>query len=118
MNAPERIDLPDIQSQLDSRDIGIEAVGIKGLRYPMTVLTGGRPVPTIATLSMTVGLSAYAKGTHMSRFIELLEGQTQPLSQRRFQALTIDMLDRLDARNGTIEMQFPYFVRKAAPISG
>ena len=118
MNAPERIDLPDIQSQLDTRDIGIDAVGIKGARYPVTMLTGGRLVPTIATLSMTVGLSPIAKGTHMSRFIELVEMQTEPVSQRRFQAMTIDMLERLDARSGTIEMRFPYFVRKTAPISG
>ncbi|HEY2863195.1 MAG TPA: GTP cyclohydrolase FolE2 [Casimicrobiaceae bacterium] len=118
MNAPEHIDLPDIQSQLDSRDLCIDAVGIKGVRYPMTMLKSGRPVTTIATCSMTVGLSAFAKGTHMSRFIELLERQTDPLSQRRFQAMTIDMLERLDAHGGTIEMSFPYFVRKAAPISG
>lgn len=117
MNAPERIDLPDIQSRPDSRGIGIDAVGIKRLRYPVTMLTGKRLVPTIATFSMTVGLSAIAKGTHMSRFLELLQMQTEPLSQRRFRAMTIDMLERLDAHSGAIEMRFPYFVRKAAPIS-
>lgn len=118
MNAPERIDLPDIQSQVDSRDTGIDAVGIKGVRYPVTMLTCGRSGPTIATWSMTVGLSPVANGTHMSRFIELIERQTEPLSQRRFQAMTSDMLERLDAHSGTIEMRFPYFVRKTAPISG
>ena len=118
MNAPERIGLPDIQSQLDSRNTCIDAVGIKGVRYPVTILTGGGPVPTIATLSMTVGLSAITKGTHMSRFIELLEMQTEPLSQPRFRAMAMRMIERLDARSGTIEMRFPYFARKAAPVSG
>lgn len=118
MNAPERIDLPDIQSQLDSRGIGIDAVGVKGVRYPVTILAGESLVPTIATFSMTVGLSAFAKGTHMSRFIELIEMQNEPFSQRRFRAMTIDMLERLDTHSGAIEMRFPYFVQKAAPISG
>jgi len=118
MNAPERIDLPDIQSQLDGRDISIDAVGIKDMRYPLTMLAGGRLVPTIATLTMTVGLPAIIKGAHMSRFIELLECQTEPLDQPRFYLMAIDMLERLDAESGMIEMRFPYFVSKAAPISG
>ena len=118
MNAPERIDLPDIQSQLDRRDISIDAVGIKDVRYPVTMRSGGRLVSTIATLSMTVGLAAITKGTHMSRFVELLEMQTRPLDQPRFHLLAIDMLERLDAKSGMIEMRFPYFVSKAAPISG
>ena len=118
MNAPERIDLPDIQSQLDGRDISIDAVGIKDVRYPVTMRSGGRLVSTIATLSMTVGLGAITKGTHMSRFVELLEMQTGPLDQPRFHLMAIDMLERLDAQSGMIEMRFPYFVSKAAPISG
>jgi len=118
MNAPERIGLPDIQSRLDSRDIGINAVGVKEVRYPVTILTGGGPAPTIATLSMTVGLSAVTKGTHMSRFIELLEMQTEPLSQSRFHGMVINMVERLHARSGTIEMRFPWFVKKTAPVSG
>src|SRR5689334_5161429 len=68
MNAPDRITLADIQSQVDSRDIHINAVGIKRVRHPMTVLTGAGSLPTIATLSMTVGLAPTTKGTHMSRF--------------------------------------------------
>jgi GTP cyclohydrolase FolE2 len=118
MNAPERIVLPDIQSQLDGRDLSIDAVGIKDVRYPVTMRSGGRLMPTIATLSMTVGLSAITKGTHMSRFIELLEMQTEPLDQPRFHLMAVDMLERLDAQSGMIEMRFPYFVTKAAPITG
>lgn len=119
MNAPEKFAfLPDIQSLVDSRDLRIDAVGINGVRYPMTIQAGGKLVPTIAMLSMTVGLSAATKGTHMSRFIELLEARTEALDQAGFQALLLDMLERLDARSGSIDMRFPYFVRKTAPVSG
>jgi MptA/FolE2 family GTP cyclohydrolase len=66
---------------------------------------------------MTIGLSAAVKGTHMSRFIEMLEARTEPLDQRGFIGMAFNMLERLDAKHGTIEMQFPYFVRKTAPVS-
>ena len=84
MNAPERIAFLDVQSQFDSRNIHIDAVGIKGVRYPVTIGARGHPVPTVADLSLTVGLAASAKGTHMSRFIELLEAQTEALDQALF----------------------------------
>jgi GTP cyclohydrolase I len=118
MNAPERIFLYDVQSRPDSRNLRIDAVGIKGLRYPVTIQSGAGPVPTVATLSMTVALEATDKGTHMSRFVELLEAHREPLSLRRFADLVADMLERLQAPSGTIEMRFPYFIRKSAPVSG
>ncbi|MGH8758237.1 MAG: GTP cyclohydrolase FolE2 [Burkholderiales bacterium] len=119
MNAPDKISfLRDIQAQVDHRDLPIDAVGIKGVRYPINIRAGHMLVSTVATLSMTVGLSAAAKGTHMSRFIELLEAQTQALDQAGFKANLFDMLARLGASAGTIEMRFPYFVRKTAPVSG
>lgn len=119
MNAPEKIPLlPDIQSQADHRDLRIDAAGINGVRYPMTIRAGKRLLPTIATLSMTVGLPAVTKGAHMSRFIELLEAQTEALGQEGFKTILVDMLERLEARSGAIEMRFPYFVRKTAPVSG
>jgi len=118
MNAPERLGLPDIQSQVDSRNLRIDAVGIKDVRYPVTIMGGAGPVPTVATLTMTVSLPAIAKGTHMSRFIEVLETQAGPLTPTRFRAMAMDMLEQLDARSGAIEMQFAYFATKAAPVSG
>ena len=119
MNAPDRFWLlPDIQSQADCRDLEIDAVGIKDLRYPISIQAHGGTVPTIATLSMTVRLPASAKGTHMSRFVELLESRTEPLDHARFEALVREMLARLEAAAGTIEMRFPYFVTKTAPVSG
>ena len=119
MNAPETLfRLPDIQSHGDHRDLRIDAVGIKGVRYPVALRARGEIVGTIATLSMTVGLPATDKGTHMSRFIELLEARTDPLDQAGFRTLALDMLERLKARSGELEMRFPYFVTKAAPVSG
>ncbi|HZS66874.1 MAG TPA: GTP cyclohydrolase FolE2 [Burkholderiales bacterium] len=118
MNAPERIALEDVQSRPDRRNVQIDAVGIKGLRYPIAIQAEEGSVPVIATFSMTVGLAASEKGTHMSRFVELLDSQRQPLNMPRFMALVADMLERLRAPAGTIEMRFAYFVRKAAPVSG
>jgi GTP cyclohydrolase I len=118
MNALQRITmLPDVQSRADRRDLRIDAVGIKSVRSPITIRAGERLLPTIATFSMTVGLPAVTKGTHMSRFIELLELQTRALDQQGFKSLLLSMLEKLDARSGMIEMRFPYFIRKSAPVS-
>ena len=114
MNAPERLMLPDIQAQSDARNIRIDGVGVKGVRYPLSIRSGGLVTPTIATLSMSVGLPATVKGTHMSRFIEILEAQTEALSQSGFMAMVASMLGRLDAHSGVVEMRFPYFVKKRA----
>jgi len=118
VNAPQRVGLPDIQSQIDGRSVAIDEVGIKGVRYPVTVLARGEPQSTVAAFSMTVALPASVKGTHMSRFVEILEAHREPLDPARFAAMARAMLERLDARAGTIEMTFPYFVRKTAPVSG
>jgi MptA/FolE2 family GTP cyclohydrolase len=117
MNAPETIPLPDVQSQPDRRNLPIDAVGIKGIRYPVTIRSGNRLTRTVAALSMTVGLPGSTKGTHMSRFVEVLQGQSEPLDRARFGDLARDMLKKLHARSGAIEMRFPYFVLKSAPVS-
>jgi GTP cyclohydrolase FolE2 len=118
MNAPERISLQDVQSRPDSRNVRIDAVGVKGLRYPVTIQADAGPVTTVATWCLTVALHAGDKGTHMSRFVELLEAQVEPLTAPRFMRLVAEMLERLKAPSGMIELRFPYFVRKAAPVSG
>ena len=118
MNAPQRIGLPDIQALVDSRSVAIDEVGIKGVRYPMTVPGPAGPQPTVATFSMTVALPETAKGTHMSRFVEILEAHDAPVDVASFREMVLAMLQRLDARAGTVEMAFTYFRRKAAPVSG
>jgi len=84
---------------------------------PITIRAGARLVPTIATFSMTIGLSASTRGAHMSRFIELLEAQARALDPNRVREILFDMLKRLGARSGCLEIRFPYFVRKTAPVS-
>ena len=119
MNAPEHIFLPDVQSTPDTRSLAIQNVGVKGLRYPLQIEgASGEPVATVATLTMTVGLPPEVKGTHMSRFVELLEARRGALTQDGVFRMLEEMLLRLDARSGRIELAFPYFIRKTAPVSG
>ena len=118
MNARSNLPLLDIQSLADARGLAIDAAGIKALRYPIALVSGGRPVSTVATFSMSVALGAHARGTHMSRFVELLEAQDLPLDAARFRHMFRDMLARLEAGAGNLSMRFPFFVRKAAPVSG
>lgn len=110
--------LPDIQSRADARGLAIDAAGVTGVRHPLTIQAGAAPQHTIATLSMSVALPAASRGTHMSRFLELLEARREPFDQERFKACLLEMLARLGAHSGTLEMRFPYFVRKTAPVSG
>jgi GTP cyclohydrolase I len=123
MNAPDKplyaMLLPDIQGSPDHRDVAINQVGVRGLRYPLRLLDArGEPHATVATLSMTVGLAPRVKGTHMSRFIEIMEAQDSPLTILDMKALFNRMRQRLEAQSGRIEFAFPYFIRKQAPVSG
>ena len=119
MNAPDRFFLPDLQSAADTRRLAIQNVGVKGLRYPLQLETAsGEIMNTIAYLTMTVGLPPEVKGTHMSRFVELLEGRRGALTQDGLFVMLEEMLLRLDAASGRIELAFPYFIRKTAPVSG
>lgn len=111
--------LPDIQATPDTRQIPIDQVGIKGLRHPVRVLDrqGGEQA-TVATFNLYVNLPHHFKGTHMSRFVELIESEDREIDTRSFLELLPRLTTRLDAEAGRIEMRFPYFVRKTAPISG
>lgn len=118
MNAVLKVPLlPDVQSRADDRALAIDAVGIRRLRIPVTIRAGQRDLPTIATFSMGVALPGDIKGTHMSRFVELLEERTEALDPRGFRLLVLGMLQRLGAMSGVIEMRFPLFLTKAAPVS-
>jgi GTP cyclohydrolase I len=110
--------LPDIQASPDVRNIAIQRVGVKSIKHPMMVMTAKGPQATVASIDMTVGLPADQKGTHMSRFLEVLNDYREPISTASLGALMRAMLERLEASSGSIEMRFPYFVMKAAPVSG
>jgi len=118
MNAPEKIFLPDIQSIADQRNLAIQRVGVKDVTHPLTVRTAAGPQPTVASIDMYVGLGADEKGTHMSRFLEVLQASHEPISPAVLRAMMATMLQRLDAEAGYVEMRFPYFVMKTAPVSG
>lgn len=119
MNAPERLLLPDIQSLTDHRAVAIDRVGIRGLRHPIHVAaTGGAMTPTVATVDLAVALPAAAKGTHMSRFLEVLQAHEGGIGVASLPGLLRAMLRRLDAREGAVALRFPYFMMKRAPASG
>jgi GTP cyclohydrolase I len=119
VNAPDRFFLPDMQSSPDHRQLAIQRVGVKGLRYPLALIdAAGETHATVATLAMTVGLPPEVKGTHMSRFVEMLERERPALSLRDLRQMFAEMLVHLEADSGRIEMRFPYFIRKTAPVSG
>jgi GTP cyclohydrolase I len=118
MNAPDRFFLPDMQASPDHRQLAIQQVGVKGLRYPLALIdAAGETHPTVATLAMTVGLPPEVKGTHMSRFVEILERPRAALSLAGLRRMLQETLLHLQANAGRIEMRFPYFIRKQAPVS-
>ncbi len=120
MNARDPNPIPDIQSTPDTRQIAIDRVGIKGMRHPVKVSDRdlGGVQNTIATFNMYVHLPQHFKGTHMSRFVEILNREEREISVESFGTMLSEMVERLGARAGHIEMSFPYFMNKAAPVSG
>ncbi|QEY26462.1 GTP cyclohydrolase FolE2 [Neisseria zalophi] len=110
--------IADVQSTRDLRNLPINQVGIKDLRFPITLDTAEGRQNTVARLTMTVYLPADQKGTHMSRFVALMEKQTEALSFDRLHTLTEEMTTLLDSHSGKISISFPFFRKKAAPVSG
>ena len=114
----ERADLPDHASEHDERMIAIDRVGIRGLRYPISVLDKDhRSQHTVATLGLFVGLPAQYKGTHMSRFVEVLNSVRGELTIRNLPSILHQIQQRLEASDAYIEAEFPYFIEKEAPVS-
>jgi GTP cyclohydrolase I len=118
MNARDPMYLPDVQGSTDVRNIAIQRVGVKSLRHPVQVASPSGPQPSVATVDMFVALPAEKKGTHMSRFIEVLQNHRAPLGVASLRELMRTMLARLEAAEGEIEIRFPYFINKHAPVSG
>ncbi|MCZ6773319.1 MAG: GTP cyclohydrolase FolE2 [Proteobacteria bacterium] len=121
MNQPAPVvrDIPDVQGTEDTRRIAIDRVGIKDIRHPVVVrVRAGREQHTIATFNMYVGLPHKFKGTHMSRFVEILNNHEYEISVESFNTMITEMTNVLEAERGHIEMNFPYFVEKSAPVSG
>ncbi|MFT3904878.1 MAG: GTP cyclohydrolase FolE2 [Steroidobacteraceae bacterium] len=110
--------IEDVQNRADERHLPINRVGIKDIRHPVRVKD--RSVGeqhTVASFNMYVSLPHNFKGTHMSRFVEILHHERE-ISVDSFRTMLAEMTQRLDAESGHIEMTFPYFVMKKAPVSG
>jgi GTP cyclohydrolase I len=111
--------MKDVQNQRDNRNIPIDKVGIKNLRYPVVVRDRreGRQ-HTVASINMYVDLPHEYKGTHMSRFVEMLHLLKTEVSLQKFSEILAQMKSHLNAASAHIEITFPYFIEKKAPVSG
>jgi len=111
--------IDDVQSTPDTRHIAIDRVGIKAIRHPIKVADkNGGVQHTVAVFNMYVNLTHRFKGTHMSRFVEILNSQEREISVESFENILRTMVKKLGTSSGHIEMTFPYFINKSAPISG
>jgi GTP cyclohydrolase I len=108
----------DVQNQQDYRNIAIDKVGVKDIRYPITVLDKAtKTQQTVALINMYVNLPKDFKGTHMSRLVEILNEHDRRISIENFSGILSTMKERLNAESAHIEISFPYFVMKTAPVS-
>lgn len=112
-------EIADVQNTADTRQIPINKVGIKDIRHPVRIRDRAEGEQhTIANFNMYVNLPHNFKGTHMSRFVEILNNHEREISVESFKEMMVEMAERLEAESGHIEMSFPYFVNKTAPESG
>lgn len=110
--------LHDVQAQPDARGLHIDRVGVTGLSYPIAVLDrAGGLQQTVGKVTLAVSLPHDERGTHMSRFIEVFEKYRDEVTIHTLPALLDEMRDRLEAETGEIEISFPYFLERAAPVT-
>jgi len=111
--------LTDIQNQTDSRNLAIDRVGVKNLRYPLRIRDKANSEQgTVATISMAVDLPKEYKGTHMSRFVEVLNSHGPVLDVHSISGIPAELLKRLNAQRAHVEFRFPFFLKKPAPVTG
>ena len=111
--------IPDVQASADNRRVAIDKVGVKDITYPITLhcpVTGGVQ-HTVAQVNMYVGLAHHQKGTHMSRFLEVLNRHHGQIRSDQVMGICHDMAKRLDAAEAHLELAFPYFIHKKAPVT-
>ncbi len=110
--------MPDLQRSPDTRNIAIDKVGVKDIRYPIMVMDKSKVQQhTVARINMYVDLPHHFKGTHMSRFIEILNQYRGEITIRNMGKILQEMKDRLEASCAHMELEFPYFIEKEAPVS-
>src|SRR2546427_8312535 len=111
--------LHDKQSERDHRELRVDKVGVRGLRFPIQVRDKARAVQnTVATIGLFVDLPKEFKGTHMSRFIEVLNAHGDVVHVENITDILLAMQKKFHAATSHLEMEFPYFMIKKAPVSG
>ena len=114
-----QIAMPDMQKTRDTRKIAIGKVGVKDISYPIVVMDKNRALQhTVARVNMYVDLPHHFKGTHMSRFIEILNAYREKIALDKMETILQRMKEKLGASCAHLEIQFPYFIEKKAPVSG
>jgi GTP cyclohydrolase I len=109
----------DVQKEVAKHDVDIDKVGVKGVKYPIVVLDKkNKNQSTIATINMYVDLPRSFRGTHMSRFIEILDRHKGRMTFHNISPILSEMKEKLDAKSAHLEIAFPYFIEKTAPVSG
>ena len=118
MTEPNEASMQDIQKSRDTRNIPIDKVGVKDISYPIVVMDRKKKFQhTIARINMYVDLPHHFKGTHMSRFIEILNSYREEIALDKLEIMLADMKKKLGASTAHLEMEFPYFIEKKAPVS-
>jgi GTP cyclohydrolase I len=117
-NQGQTLPMKDIQNLPDNRNLPIDKVGIKNLRYPITVLDRAKTIQhTVASINMYVDLPHTFKGTHMSRFVEILHLIRPEISIQNISVVLSQMKQHLKAASAHLELTFPYFIEKRSPVS-
>ncbi|MBI1371957.1 MAG: GTP cyclohydrolase I FolE2 [Phycisphaera sp.] len=110
--------LTDVQASADTRQVPIDKVGVKGITYPIKLRTpDGGEQHTVARVNMYVSLPHHQKGTHMSRFLEVLNEHAQEIDPTDIMAICHDIKHRLNAADAHLELSFTYFINKKAPVT-
>lgn len=111
--------IPDVQATQDTRRVAIDKVGVKRVTYPITLRTrAGGTQTTVATINMYVSLPHHVKGTHMSRFLEVLNNNAHPLTPDCIPVVAREIRQKLNAETAHLEIAFTYFIEKSAPVTG
>lgn len=111
--------MPDVQGAADARNVAIDKVGVKSVRYPITLKQAcGGDQHTVALINLYVSLPKHKKGTHMSRFLEVLNRHHKAITPAQIIPILHEVKTKLDAAAAHIEMTFPYFIEKSAPVTG
>ncbi|SCY75911.1 GTP cyclohydrolase I [Nitrosospira sp. Nl5] len=113
-----KFSLADVQNTRDTRRIAINRAGIRAIRHPVKITDNDSGIQhTVAMFNMYVNLPHHFKGVHMSRFVEILNSHESEISVESFEGILRAMVKKLETESGGIEMTFPYFINKTAPVS-